>query len=46
MLLNNSFATTIPTNKEQNIEYQKEADKYKELYEKYQKLADEANSKK
>lgn len=44
--LNNSFATTIPTSKEQNIEYQKEADKYKELYEKYQKLADEANSKK
>ncbi|MFT4694199.1 MAG: putative salt-induced outer membrane protein YdiY [Francisella sp.] len=44
--LNNNFATTIPINKEQNIEYQKEADKYKELYEKYQKLANEASSEK
>ena len=41
--LSNSFATTGTTTVEQNAEFQKEADKYKELYEKYQKLADEAN---
>lgn len=44
--LNDSFASTSSTDKEQSIEYQKEADKYKKLYEKYQKLADKSNEAK
>ena len=41
--LSESFATPETTTVEQNIEYQKEADKYRKLYEKYQKLADKAD---
>ena len=41
----NGFATTSAT-ANQDIDYQKEAEKYKELYEKYQKLADEVNQEK
>ena len=38
---NGSSANVVVTT-EQDIEYQKEADKYKKLYEKYQRLADKA----
>ena len=43
LFLSEGFATPDATTAEQNIEYQKEADKYKKLYEKYQKLADKAD---
>ncbi|AXA33369.1 DUF481 domain-containing protein [Francisella adeliensis] len=43
--LSYGFVSADTNSDAQNIDYQKEAEKYKKLYEKYQKLADESNKK-